>query len=74
MHVINTSKNKDQVVYTYGNLLKQFKSSVVRQTMFAEFEKIIHEAEASGASLSVDYLSNTYYDLNKKYYGDTVAY
>ena len=73
MHVINTSKNKDQVVYTYGNLLKQFKSSVVRQTMFAEFEKIIHEAEASGASLSVDYLSNTYYDLNKKYYGDTVV-
>ena len=72
LYIINNSKDKNEVIQTYGNLLKQFKGSVVRQSMFAEFEKIIHEAEASGIALSVDYLNNTYYELNKKYYGDGV--
>ena len=72
INIINNSKDKNEVIQTYGNLLKQFKGSVVRQSMFAEFEKIIHEAEASGIALSVDYLNNTYYELNKKYYGDGV--
>ena len=73
LYLINNSNKKDEIVYTYGNLLKQFKGSVVRQTMFAEFEKLIHEAEANGTALSVDYLSNTYYELNKKYFGDNVV-
>lgn len=73
LYIINNSKDKDEVAFMYGNLIKQFKGSVVRQTMFAEFEKIIHEAEAEGVALSVDFLNNTYYDLNKKYYGDNVT-
>lgn len=71
-HIINNTNDINEKISMYGNLVKQFKSSVVRQTMFAEFEKTIHEAEANGITLSVDYLNNTYYELNKKYYGDKV--
>lgn len=73
LYIINNSKDKEEIKYVYGNLIKQFKGSVVRQSMFAEFEKIIHEAEAKGTTLSVDYLNNTYYDLNKKYFGKNVV-
>jgi len=50
-----------------------FKSTVFRQVMFAEFEKIIHEKVESGDSLSVDYLQDTYYELNKQYFGPDVV-
>ena len=73
LYIINNSKDKEEIKYVYGNLIKQFKGSVVRQSMFAEFEKLIHEAEAEGTTLSVDYLNNTYYDLNKKYFGKNVV-
>ena len=42
--------------------------------MFAEFEKIVHEASANGVSLTNEYLSGVYLDLNKKYYGPEVEY
>jgi len=49
-----------------------FKSTLFRQVMFAEFEKIIHEKIESGDSLSTDYLQDTYYQLNKVYFGPDV--
>lgn len=69
LYLINNSKDKNEIKTIYGNLIKQFKSSVVRQTMFAEFEKIIHEEDQKGTAISVDFLNSTYYKLNKKYYG-----
>jgi oligoendopeptidase F len=49
-----------------------FKGTVFRQTMFAEFEKLIHEMDAEGRPLTPDSLSDTYYDLNARYYGADV--
>jgi oligoendopeptidase F len=48
----------------------QFRTTVFRQTMFAEFEKITHEKSESGDSLTPQEFSQIYYDLNKLYYGD----
>jgi len=48
----------------------QFRTTVFRQTMFAEFEKIIHEKAEQGEALTPQELSKIYYDLNLKYYGD----
>jgi len=48
----------------------QFRTTVFRQTMFAEFEKIIHEKAEAGESLTPQLLCSIYYDLNKLYYGD----
>ena len=73
LYIINNTEDKSEKLTVYNNLIKQFKASVVRQTMFAEFEKIIHEAQDKGIALSVDYLNNTYYELNKKYFGKKVV-
>ena len=40
--------------------------------MFAEFEKIMHEKEQNNIPLTEEEISNTYYELNKLYYGDDV--
>lgn len=48
--------------------LEQVRTTVFRQTMFAEFEKIVHEKVEQGVSLTPDTLSEIYYDLNKFYY------
>jgi oligoendopeptidase F len=50
----------------------QFRTTVFRQTMFAEFEKIIHEKTEQGESLTPQAYSEIYYNLNKQYYGDMV--
>lgn len=47
----------------------QFRTTIFRQTMFAEFEKIIHQRVEEGDSLTPQDLSSIYYDLNVKYYG-----
>lgn len=47
----------------------QFRTTVFRQTMFAEFEKLIHERAESGEALTPQALSEIYYDLNVKYHG-----
>ena len=73
LHVLNTSDNKEEKIFILDTLMKHFKSSVVRQSMFAEFEKNIHESEQNGEILTPEYLCNKYYDLNKKYFGDDVV-
>ena len=42
--------------------------------MFAEFEKIAHDMDLEGKPLTVDSLSEKYYELNKKYYGEAVCH
>lgn len=48
----------------------QFRTTLFRQTMFAEFEKIVHEKAEQGESLTHQDFSQIYYDLNKLYHGD----
>jgi oligoendopeptidase F len=48
----------------------QFRTTVFRQTMFAEFEMLTHEKSESGESLTPQEFSDIYYKLNKQYYGD----
>ncbi|MEX2804275.1 oligoendopeptidase F [Streptococcus sp. H31] len=52
-----------------NHYLDGFKGTVFRQTQFAEFEQLIHEADQNGEVLTSDYLSNLYAELNEKYYG-----
>ena len=49
------------------------RTTIFRQTMFAEFEMLMHDKEQNGVSLTEEEISNTYYDLNKLYYGDNVV-
>ena len=56
-----------------SELMGLYKATIYRQVMFAEFEKIIHEKKESGEVLTPDTLCDTYYNLNKKYFGDNVV-
>ena len=48
------------------------RATLFRQSMFAEFEKIVHEKIENGEILTSENLNNIYYDLNKKYFGDDI--
>lgn len=61
--------DKKERAYLVNYFLECFKGTVFRQTMFAEFEKIVHEKMDSGEMLTVDDLCSIYYDLNLKYFG-----
>jgi oligoendopeptidase F len=62
------------IAYLLDYLLGKFRSTLMRQTMFAEFEKLIHEQVESDNPLTPDYLSSTYYDLVKLYHGDSFTW
>ena len=50
------------------------RSTLFRQTQFAEFEQIAHAKAENGEALTKESLNEAYYDLNKKYYGDGVVH
>ena len=68
-HLLNSLEDKQQRAYILNYYLEQFRGTVYRQTMFAEFEKKIHSMAERGEPLTVESLSDIYYDLNVKYYG-----
>lgn len=63
-------EKKKELLY---ELLEMIRATFFRQSMFAEFEKVIHEKVGKGISLSAEDLNKIYYDLNKKYFGDSIV-
>ncbi|MCT4796649.1 M3 family metallopeptidase, partial [Exiguobacterium alkaliphilum] len=53
--------------------LETFRGTLFRQTMFAEFEHLIHRAAQDGVSLTPEYLNETYLELNKRYFGEDIV-
>ena len=71
MHLLdNTSGNLRK--YVLNHYLDQFRTTVLRQTMFAQFEKITHEMCEEGQPLTQQTLSEKYAQLNREYYGDAI--
>lgn len=68
----HTSDSKEKLKLI-DDLLQKYKSTIYRQTMFAEFEKFIHEYAENGGILTHEVMCNKYYDLNKLYFGDNVV-
>ena len=61
--------NRAAQIMLIGHLLEHFRTTVFRQTMFAEFEHKAHKMAEAGETLTRDSLCAMYYDLNKLYYG-----
>ncbi len=59
----------EMVKYLLNDLLESFRTTVVRQTMFAAFEKKSHEMAERGEALTKEALSEAYLELNRHYYG-----
>jgi len=68
-NLLNKSTDPKEKMYLLTYYADQFRTTVFRQTMFAEFEKIIHEKAENGEALTPQELSSIYYDLNVSYYG-----
>ncbi|MFB5267512.1 oligoendopeptidase F [Paenibacillus enshidis] len=68
-YLLKKSQDPKEKMYLLTYYADQFRTTVFRQTMFAEFEKIIHERAEQGESLTPQLLSDIYYDLNVKYHG-----
>lgn len=72
-YLLKKSTDPKEKLYLLTYYADQFRTTVFRQTMFAEFEKIVHERSEKGESLTPEDYSEIYYDLNKLYYGDGVV-
>lgn len=68
-HLLSRTTDKRQRAYLINHFLEQFKSTLYRQTMFAEFELRIAELNHAGTSLTADVLCREYRELNQRYFG-----
>lgn len=72
-YLLENTQDKTMKLYLLNYFLEQFRGTIFRQVMFAEFEMIIHDIANSGEALTSDRLSEIYLELNKKYYGDKIV-
>ncbi len=71
-YLLNNTEDENMKAYLLNHLLDQFRTTVFRQTMFAEFEKEVHLMQENGEALTVTTLNSLYGDLNRAYYGESV--
>ena len=72
-YLLEKADSKEERVYLLNYYLEQFRTTVYRQTMFAEFEKLTHASVEEGNPLTAKEFNDIYYDLNKKYYGNSTV-
>ena len=70
---IANEKENSKKAALINSLIDRIRATLIRQTMFAEFEKDVHLKVESGITLSADELCDIYYNLNKKYFGEDVV-
>lgn len=73
-HLLNTTTDKKIRKYLLSYYMDMFRTTVFRQTMFAEFELKAHEMVEKDIPLNAENLSKEYYKLNKRYYGKAVKH
>ena len=71
-HLLNKGSKEDKK-YILSNLMNLFKATIYRQTMFAEFERDMHNLKEQGGVLTNEVLCDNYYKLNLDYFGPNVV-
>lgn len=72
-YLLDHAKNERERAYFLNHFLEQFRATLYRQTMFAEFELKVAELTAQGAGITADALCGIYKELNAQYFGDGIA-
>jgi oligoendopeptidase F len=72
-YLLGETEDKKQRAYLINYFLEQFRGTLYRQTMFAEFEMITHQKSLEGEALTADALCQIYHDLNVKYFGNDIV-
>ena len=68
-YLIKNCKDKKEKEFLLSYMLDMFRTTVFRQTQFAQFEYEAHTAAEKGVALTPEFLNDLYYKLNCKYYG-----
>ncbi|KMY53225.1 oligopeptidase PepB [Bacillus sp. FJAT-27231] len=68
-YLLKNVDDEKKRLYILNHYLEGFRGTVFRQTMFAEFEHLIHMKAQNGEALTAEFLTKEYYELNKKYFG-----
>lgn len=71
-HLLATETDKARRAYVLNHFLEGFRTTVFRQTLFAEFEKKAHEMYEAGEPLTAEGLNELYRSLNELYYEGAV--
>lgn len=72
-HLLKITTDKKRRAYLINYFLEQFRTTLYRQTMFAEFELMINEKAENGESLTADVMCELYRKLNLLYYGEDIV-
>ena len=63
LYLLNNSKNDSEKLYILNQIMELFKSTIYRQTMFAEFEMNMHNLRSNGEALTYELLCQKYINL-----------
>lgn len=72
-YLIANTDDIEEKKYLIDDLIQDFKSTIYRQTMFADFERQIHELDQKGEILTHENMCDLYYNLNKEYFGENIV-
>ncbi|MDD6878746.1 MAG: oligoendopeptidase F [bacterium] len=72
-YLLEHSKDRNEKLSILNRLLELYRTTIYRQTMFSSFEKEIYDKASNGEILTSDVICDTYYEINKKYFGDIVV-
>lgn len=72
-YLLKNTEDRQEKIYLINYFLEQFKGTLYRQTMFAEFEKITHDMAQKKEPLTAEVLNEIYYGLNQQYFGDDIV-
>mgnify|MGYP000849574436 FL=1 len=72
-YLLSKEKDTEMKKYLLNMHIEAFRTTLFRQTMFAEFEQLSHEASEAGETLTADWLCDEYDKLNSKYFGPSVC-
>lgn len=72
-HLLRTTKEPNMRAYLINYFLEQFRTTLYRQTMFAEFELEINRRNERGEALTAQSMNELYRELNRQYFGDGIV-
>ncbi len=72
-YLLDHTKERKERAYLINYFLEQFRGTLFRQTMFAEFEMITHQMSQDGEALTASTLSKIYHDLVVTYHGKDIV-
>lgn len=73
-YLLQQPMDNETLTYLINNELEKFRTTLFRQTLFAEFERETHKRVEAGEGLTAEAMNEIYLELHKRYYGEEVAH